>query len=377
MKKLRILLTGGGTGGHVYPIIAVAQQIRSWAERNEVRHDIRYYGPADGYKPVFIGEKIRVVKIASSKMRRYFSLLNFLDAFKFIWGFFQGLCKIYWFMPNVAFSKGGPGALAVILACRFYRIPVVIHESDTIPGVTNKISARYAKAVELGFASAAQYFKTKAQINFTGNPVRQEFLTSMAQDQAKTALGFNAAKLLILILGGSQGAAKINDFVLENLEQLLLKYQILHQVGKEKYQEYKTQYEFVTKNFSPLLKQNYKFAEFLENNLSQALDAANFIISRAGAGAIAEIAVKGKPAILIPLPDSANGHQLKNADEYAGSGGAIMVEQENLLPNVIMGQIDKILQNADLGTKMSNAAKAFAKPEAAKQIAGHILELWK
>ena len=378
MRKLRVLLTGGGTGGHIYPIIAVAQELRSWAEKNEVRKDIRYYGQPDSCRPALEENKIRIIKIASSKLRRYFSFLNFLDAFKFVWGFFQGLCKIFWFMPDAAFSKGGPGALSVLLACRFYRIPIVVHESDLIPGLTNRVSARWAKTLDLASASAIPRFpKTKAKINIVGNPVRQELLINTPQDQAKTALGFDPKKPLILVLGGSQGSAKINNFILENLEQFLAKFQVLHQVGGEKRQEYQTQYNFIAKSLSPLLAQNYKFVDFLSKNQGLALDAADMIISRAGAGAIAEISIKGKPSILIPFPDAANGHQRQNADEYSRTGAAILIEEENLLPNVVVGQIEKVLQSSDLRAKIASAAKGFAKPNAAKEIAKHILELWR
>ena len=378
MRKLRVLLTGGGTGGHIYPIIAVAQELRSWAEKNEVRKDIRYYGQPDSCRPALEENKIRIIKIASSKLRRYFSFLNFLDAFKFVWGFFQGLRKIFWFMPNAAFSKGGPGALSVLLACRFYRIPIVVHESDLIPGLTNRVSARWAKTLDLASASAIPRFpKTKAKINIVGNPVRKELLINAPQDQAKTALGFDPKKPLILVLGGSQGSAKINNFILENLEQFLAKFQVLHQVGGEKRQEYQTQYNFIAKSLSPLLAQNYKFVDFLSKNQGLALDAADMIISRAGAGAIAEISIKGKPSILIPFPDAANGHQRQNADEYSRTGAAILIEEENLLPNVVIGQIEKVLQSSDLRAKIASAAKGFAKPNAAKEIAKHILELWR
>src|SRR3989344_3853249 len=141
MKKLRILLTGGGTGGHIYPIIAVAQKLQEWAFTNGFQPDVRYYGQPGEYKEALAAAGIKVSRIASSKLRRYASILNFLDFFKFFFGFFQSLWKIYWFMPDVAFSKGGRGARAVLSACRFYLVPVSIHESDTIPGLTNRASS--------------------------------------------------------------------------------------------------------------------------------------------------------------------------------------------------------------------------------------------
>lgn len=376
-RKLRILLTGGGTGGHIYPIVAVAQQLRAWAEKNGVEPDLRYFGDAGEYKAVLEGAKIRIVKIAASKMRRYFSLLNILDILKFKLSFLQSLFKIYFFMPDVAFSKGGPGALAVVLACRLYQIPLVVHESDAIPGLTNKISARGAKVVDLAFLSAAQYLKTKAKVNVVGNPVREELSKEISGEQAKNSFGFNPKQPLILFLGGSQGSGRINDFVIANLEALFNKYQILHQVGREKFAEYKLQYDFVAKNLPPSLATNYKFSDYFDQNLNEALSAADLVVSRAGAGAIFEIASKGKPSILIPFPDAAANHQKENAYRYAESGGAVVIEEENLLPSIVLAQVEKILNNPDVRNSMGAKAKDFYQAGAAQRIAADVLQLWQ
>lgn len=376
-RKLRILLTGGGTGGHIYPIIAVAQQLNAWAEKNGIESDLRYFGDPGEYKTVLEKAKIKIVKIVASKMRRYFSILNFLDFIKFLFSVFQSLFKIYWFMPDVAFSKGGPGALAVVFASRFYQVPLVVHESDAIPGLTNKISARRARVVDLAFLSAAQYLKTKAQVNVVGNPVREEIAAEISAVQAKSSFGFDPQKPLILFLGGSQGSGRINDFVIGNLETLLDRYQILHQVGKEKFTEYKLQYDFITKNSSPNFLAGYKFLDYFDQNLNEALSAADVVISRAGAGAIFEIASKGKPAILVPFPDAASDHQKENAYRYAESGGAVVIEEENLLPSIFLAQVEKILNNPDVNKKMVAGAKDFYQAGAAQRIADHILELWQ
>src|SRR3990167_7981954 len=211
MRKLRILLTGGGTGGHIYPVIAVAQKLRAWAEKNGLEPDFRFFGDPGNYRAVLEAEKVRISRIAASKLRRYFSILNVVDIFLFCFGLKQSLAKIFFFMPDVAFSKGGPGALPVTFACRFYQIPLVVHESDAIPGLTNKISARRARVVDLAFLSAARYLKTKAQINVVGNPVREELATEIPTTQAKNSFGFNPQKSLLLFMGGSQGSSRIND----------------------------------------------------------------------------------------------------------------------------------------------------------------------
>ena len=378
MRKLRILLTGGGTGGHIYPVIAVAQKLRAWAEKNGLEPDFRFFGDPGNYRAVLEAEKVRISRIAASKLRRYFSILNAVDVFLFCFGLLQSLAKIFFFMPDAAFSKGGPGALPVTFACRFYQVPLVVHESDAVPGLTNTISARGARALALAFSAAAMRFKkVKGSVTVVGNPVRAELLQSMPPEQAKTALGFNSAKPLVLILGGSQGAGRLNDFVLENFDSLAAKFQILHQVGKEKFKDYQAQYDFITKNSSPAAKSNYKFVAFLEKDLNAAMDAADLIVSRAGAGAIFEIAAKKKPSILIPFPDAAGDHQTQNAYEYAASGAAVVIEQENLLPSIFISQIEKIIGTPDLRNKMSAAAGDFFTPDATDKIATLILELWR
>ncbi len=379
MKKLRILLTGGGTGGHIYPIIAVAQKIQEWALRNGFQPDLRYFGEPGEYKEALKSNGIRTVGVAASKMRRYFSLLNIVDFFKFFFGFFQSLWKLYFFMPEVAFSKGGPGALSVLAACRFYFIPIAIHESDTVPGMTNRVSGRWAKVIDLAFARAGERFgKTKARMNIVGNPVRQEVLVPTPQEQAKESFGFDPNKPVVLVFGGSQGSNRMNEFVLANLEPLLLKFQVLHAVGRDKYASFKNQYDFATKNFSPLITAGYKPVPYLEDSqIAKALDAADLVVARGGAGAIFEIAAKGKPSIIVPFPEAAGDHQKENAYAYAETGAAVVIEQENMLPSIFLGQAEKILGDPELKKRMSGAASDFYQPEAADKISADVLALWQ
>lgn len=372
---MRILLTGGGTGGHIYPLVAVAQKIEEILGKRGESAEFRYFGDPAHYEYYLSTNNILVVKIASSKLRRYFSLLNFFDVFKFFFGIIQSLWKVYWFMPDVVFSKGGPGALAIILVCRFYQIPLIIHESDSIPGLTNKTSAKFAKKIEIAFPSAANYFPAKKEMNLVGSPVREYLLKEGEKEAGKLSFGFDYNKPVILVMGGSQGAERINEFILENIELLATKYQILHQVGPKNFESYRNEYLFVSKNFAPEINKNYKFIPYLDLNLKDAYDACDLIVSRAGAGAIFEIAARGKPSILIPLDKSANDHQRQNAYEYAQAGAALVIEQENLLANLFVSQIDLILNNKERLEKMSIAAKNFYKPDAAQNIAEDIVNI--
>lgn len=375
-KKLRIILAGGGTGGHIYPLIAVSQKLRQWAEKNGVEPDLRFFGRPGEYKDDLAASGIRVSRIASSKMRRYFSLLNIVDFFKFIFSIFQCFWKVYWFMPDALFSKGGPGSIPVTMACFFYAIPIVVHESDTVPGLATRITSRFARVVELGFEAAAKHFgHIKGKMAVVGDPVRAEILQHFDQAQAKSDFGFDPAKPLVLVFGGSQGSNRMNDFIIANLEPLLLKFQILHIVGRKKLNDYKNQYDFITKNFSPILLGEYKYFDYLGNDMGKAMDASDVIVGRGGAGAIFEIAAKGKPSIIVPFPESAADHQKENGYAYAGTGAAMVIEQENLLLSIFLSQIDKILTDSQLRAKMSAAASAFYQSDSADRIAVDILGL--
>lgn len=376
-KKLRILLTGGGTGGHIYPLVAVVDEIYYLAAEQKRDIEIRYLGPASSLNKEFENRGIRTGEIVSSKLRRYFSLNNFIDIPKFIFSFFQALFKIFWFMPDVVFSKGGPGALAVILASRFYRIPIFIHESDTVPGLTNAFSARFAKKVFIAFERAAQQFLS-GQVVLVGNPIRANILKDIPdRETAVKTLGFNPAEPVILVIGGSQGALRINNFILDNLEAILDSFQIIHQSGPANYLETKKDTDFMLKTLGDFYKTRYQLVGYLEDAkaVREAFSAADLVLSRAGSGAIFEIAAFGKPAILIPLEDAANDHQKINAYEYAQTGAAIVLEEDNFKPSIFISQTQKILTDKELQNKMSQAAKSFAKPEAARKIAEEILGL--
>ena len=378
MKKARILLTAGGTGGHIYPLISVAEELRRLAGEQNRDLEIRYFGPVSSLNREFESRGIRVGKIISSKLRRYFSLNNFIDAIKFILGFFQALFKIFWFMPDLVFSKGGPGSLAVVLAARFYQIPIMIHESDTIPGLTNSLSAKFAKKIFIAFEKTAQYFPPEKTI-LVGNPIRTNILNNIPdKETAKKTFGFDPAEHLVLVIGGSQGALKINNFILDDLGEILDLTQIIHQSGPANFSETKKGTDFLLKTLGDFYQKRYQLVGYFneEKDLREAFAAADLVISRAGSGGIFEIAAFGKPSILIPIPEEVVGeHQIVNAYEYAKTGAATVIEESNFKSSIVLDQARKILTDPELQNKMSQAAKNFAKPEAAQKIAEEILKL--
>jgi UDP-N-acetylglucosamine--N-acetylmuramyl-(pentapeptide) pyrophosphoryl-undecaprenol N-acetylglucosamine transferase len=384
MKKARILLVGGGSGGHIYPLIAVAQKLHQFTKNaGNFELDLRYFGDAGGYETLIARNGVKCQKIFSSKLRRYFSFDNIVDFFKFFVAIFQSLWRVFWFMPDVVFSKGGPGSLPILFVCRFFRVPVVIHESDSAPGLTNLISGKFAKKIFLSFESAKTYFPGK-DIDVVGNPVRSELIATADADsiakitdndkkEAKSKFGFNPNVPVLLILGGSQGAAAINDFIIKNIETLAVKFQVLHQIGVNNFNEYKADYDFLSKALPDAVKNNYKFFPYFADDLRDVYVAADLVLARASAGTIFELAYFGKPAILVPLPDAANNHQQLNAIELEKSGAAIMIGQENFLSHLVLLRIEKEIFNQEDLKKMSAAASAFYKPLSADKIAAYLL----
>ena len=283
---------------------------------------------------------------------------------------------MFWFMPDVVFSKGGPGALAVVLAARFYRIPVVIHESDSVPGLTNHISSRFAKTIIISFDSAAKYFPGKQTI-LTGNPVRRSLILTKAGEtmtRNKGFLGFDPSLPLITIMGGSQGAAAFNNFILENLPKLLEFTQVMHQTGMANYDDVFGQALDLLNGMKEEVSKKYRIVSYLKEDLAPVYIASNLIVSRASAGSIFELAAFGKPSILIPLPPdvAAGDHQTENAKDYSKSGAAITIPQEDIKVKLIKEILD-LVQDQKRLDEMGKAAHTFSKPEAAKEVANIIL----
>lgn len=362
---LRIALTGGGTGGHVFPLAAIADEL---SRAGQGTCSLRYFGPTSAWNEMLRARDIPISHIAGAKLRRYASLENFLDVPKFFLGLFEALVRLYWWMPDAVFSKGGPGALPVVLAAAWYRIPIVVHESDAVPGLTNRVSAKLAKRVCVSFRNAAAYFSER-KVVFTGNPIRATLaVTTLEKHAAKSQLGVDTEAPLLLVLGGSQGARVLNEFVEQALPMLTVGAQVLHQTGKGNA-------ALVTDHMgAPTGTARYLTREFMdERELATALRAADLVLTRAGAGAIYECAAAGAPAILVPLANGANDHQRANAAEYAASGAAFVLEEGNLTPNLAAGEIKKLLADGEKLKVMGVRARAFFKPGAAESIVREVI----
>jgi len=270
--------------------------------------------------------------------------------------------------PHLIFSKGGFGSFPVTLAAFILRIPVFLHESDSVPGLANRICSKFSRKIFVSFEKTL-YFPEKKMI-FVGNPIRVDLLKA-DREEAKKYLKISGEKPVLLILGGSQGAQRINEKILEVLNQLLEIFEIIHQVGFANFEKIKTVTRFLIKEE---FKKYYHLFPFLkEKELKMAYCLADLVVARAGAGTIFEIAALGKPSILIPLPEAAQNHQLKNAYYYAQKGAAIIIEEVNLTPGFFVGTLKNLILDKKRMEKMKEAAKSFAKPEAATKIAKEII----
>jgi len=372
LYSMRILLTGGGTGGHIFPILAIVSQIKKISEgRGFKEPEFLFIGPKtkstlESFKNLGIPCRF----ILAGKIRRYWSAKNFLDFFKFPIGLVQGLWWIFIWMPDIAFGKGGYGSVASVLISWIYRIPIILHESDAVPGLVNRISGIFANRIIVSFPKAKDYFSSKKTI-LIGNPVRSGILNG-SRELAGQKFRLKPDLPVLFITGGSQGAQRLNEIIIETLPELLKRCQIIHQCGTNNYQWVKKETDL---SLNESEKQYYHLYPFLKDEMKDAYAAADLIISRCGANTLAEIAALGKPSILVPLASAAYNHQKENASYFRRAGAATVVEEENLQPNLFTGLIFDLLGNPEQRQMMRENAGKLAKPDAAEKIAEEIIKL--
>lgn len=375
---MKILFTGGGTAGHIFPIVALVRELR----RLGLDWKFFYLGPKDDFGSILLSqEDIKIKNIFSGKIRRYFTwksvLQNIFDIlFKIPLGFLQSFFYIFFMAPDLIFSKGGYGSAAPVFCSWFLQVPILLHESDAIPGLANQFLSKMVSEILVSFPiSQTEYFSEKKMIS-VGNPIRIELLEG-SKDGAKKLFNLTGGKPVILILGGSQGAEIINDTILAILPQMLPEFELIHQTGEKNFQEVNSEAKVV---ITKELEKYYHPVGFLkEIELREAYAVSDIILSRAGSGSIFEIAAMGKPSILIPLANAAQDHQVKNAYAYAdGSrGGALIIEESNLTPHFLLEKIKYLFAVPGALEKMSKAAKSFAKPDSGRLIAEYIMNYHK
>ncbi len=375
---IKILLTGGGTGGHLFPLVAVSRKLNEIClAENLGEPEIHYLGPELFLESSLEREEMNFHYsiLITGKWRRYFSFKNFTDLFKIAAGIIQALWKVWAIMPDVIFSKGGHGSIAAVLAGWLYRIPIIIHESDSIPGLANRLLAPCATLLAVSFNEAANYFP-KNKTYFSGEAIRDAFFDAPKPEKERAILHLTAKKPVILILGGSQGAQKINDIILDILPNLVEAAEVIHQTGDNNYNSVLNESRVALEGLTGEQLISYHPVNFLvEPEFVAAMHSADIVISRSGAGTIFEIAASGKAAILIPIANSPGGHNRRNAYIFADNGRAEVVEEANLTPNLLISVVRSILGNPEKKKAMEEKAKKFATPDAARLIAQALLNL--
>jgi len=371
---MKIVLTGGGSGGHFYPLIAVAEELRILAEqKNILQMEIHYFAHTKYDEKALFDNQISFSKVPAGKLRRYFSLENISDIFKTGFGFFVALYKLFVLYPDVVFSKGGFAAVPVVLAAKVLRIPIIIHESDTIPGRTTKLTAKYADRIAISFKEASKYFDSK-KVALVGHLVRRE-LQKPISEGAYEYLKLNPTIPTIFIMGGSQGAKIINDAILNVLPDLLEKYQVIHQTGVKNFEEIKMHASVILENQSDLQEKYHPYPYLNPLALRMCAGVATLVVSRAGASSIAEIAWWGTPSIVIPITDSNGDHQRKNAFSYGATGAASVIEEKNLTPQIFLQEVRRIIDDSELQSNMKKATELSRYGNAAKTIASELISI--
>ncbi len=373
---MKIALTGGGTGGHFYPLIAVAEQIHALAEeRKLLTPQLLYLGPVPFDREALVEQNIEHIAAPVGKVRRYRSVLNIFDFFRVAWGTVRSLIQLFNLYPDVIFSTGGYAAFPTLAAARILNIPVIVYDADAQPGRVSLWSSKFAQAIGVAHPDAAENFPrtVRERIARVGHPIRHE-LEHPIKEGGHEFLKLDRSVPTILVLGGSQGAQVINNAIIDALPLLIKKYNVVHQTGKANYDEVAGMARLITEE----ARYDNRYRCFgLLNALALRMSAgiASLVVSRAGSGTLFEIAAWGMPSIVIPIPEDVSHDQVRNAYSYARAGAAVVIEQKNLTPHILSAEIDRLLENHEELVRMGGAAQKFAQPDAAKKIARILLDV--
>ncbi len=320
----RIVLTGGGTAGHVTPNMALVPELRNQG------FEVHYIGSYDGIEKQLIEElDVPYYGIATGKLRRYFDVKNFTDPIRVVKGFAEASSLVKKIKPNVVFSKGGFVAVPVAMAAKRHKVPFVLHESDLSPGLANRICLPYAKKVCVNFPETVNRIPKNNAV-LTGTPIRRELFHGNRL-KGLDFCGFTANKPVILVVGGSQGSVAINEAVRNALDSLLDRFQVAHLCGEDKVdEEWKG-------------KKGYVQFEYVKKELRDLIDMADVVVSRAGANMICELLALGKPNVLIPLPRTASrGDQILNARSFEKQGFSYVLAEEELTTERLVQGIEEV-----------------------------------
>lgn len=363
---VRIVISGGGTGGHIYPAIAIANELRSL----NPKLDIIFIGGKEQLEAKIIPRyNFPFVAISAAGFPRGLTLRWFKVIIKVISGFINSISLLKSLKPQVVIGTGGYVCGPVLLSAVLLGIPTVIQEQNTVPGLTNRILGRLVDEINIAFEEAAKYFKN-GKVVLTGNPIRREVgEVKIEKSQTYDKLGLNRGLKTIFVLGGSQGARSLNDAMMAAsplLAPFAHKIQIVHQARDDDIEEVESQYESakITSLVQPFF-----------DNIHEIYSLTDLMVCRAGAMTLAEVTACGLPAIVVPYPYATANHQTKNTQAMQKNGAAILIRDEELTGERLAKTIISLLEDEKTLAQMANASRQLGKPDAAEKIAKAVLNL--
>jgi UDP-N-acetylglucosamine--N-acetylmuramyl-(pentapeptide) pyrophosphoryl-undecaprenol N-acetylglucosamine transferase len=369
---MRILISGGGTGGHIYPALAVARELRK-------RYDaeLLYLGDANGLETRIVpAHGIPFAPIAAGKLRRYLSLGTLADLGRIPVGMGQAWRRVARFKPDAAFTSGGYVAVPAGLAARAHGVPLVMHQQDVPPNLANRLLTPVATRISVSFPDSLRYFP-RGRTALSGNPVREEIVAMVGADRAalKRQLGLDPTLPVLLVTGGSQGARHLNQVVAEALPDLLPRCQVVHVSGRLTHDETRSAAEPHLAAHSDW-RARYQLHPYLEREMPAALAASDVVLCRSGAATLAELAILGRPSILVPLPPGFTGSpQAVNAEMFHRAGAADVILDRDLTVQALSDSLFPLLADDGQMMAMGMAARALSRPDAATALAETVATL--
>ena len=370
---MRVLISGGGTGGHIYPALSVATQLH-----NQYNADILYLGSDDGLETELVpaaGLRLEVIK--AGKLQRYLSWRTLKGIGRVPLGMVQAVGIVRRFRPDVAFTSGGYVAVPAGLAARLNGVPLLMHQQDVPPNLSNRLLAPLATKISVAFADSQVFFPARKTL-LLGNPVRNEILDmrQVAPQQAREQLGFDAVLPLLLVTGGSQGARHLNQVVCQALPEMLQSCQVLHISGNKLFAETQSLADQKTAELDMQMRQRYRLVPYMSDEMPLALQAADMVMCRAGAATLSELAVLQKPSILVPLPPAiGRSPQEANAATLGHHGAAEVIGNDDLRAQLLVERVHAILTRPERAHHLQAAISMFAKPTATQDIVKTILHM--
>lgn len=378
---MRVLVSGGGSGGHIYPALAIATQLQK-----EYQAEILYLGSDDGLENELAakaGFPIAIVK--AGKLRRYISWRTLTGVARVPVGMAQAVGIVRKFRPQAAFTSGGYVAVPAGLAARLNGVPLLMHQQDVPANLSNRLIAPLATRISVAFADSLTHFPARKTLHL-GNPMRQAMLDirQVSPQQARSMLGGainwdpTVDVPLLLVTGGSQGARHLNQVVCQALPDLLPQCQVLQISGTGLFEETRELSGRIMADLNEEVKQRYRLVPYMDAEMPAALQASDLVLCRSGASTLSELALLGKPGILVPLPPAiGNSPQEANAEMFRRKNAAEVIRDEHLKLQILVERVISILTSSTLLTSMSEAARALAKPQATQEIAAEVIKIAK